>query len=209
MTKKRVRNDAALVVKAVNRAALANVPFVGPTITAVVGVYDSEYQQRRIAVLAEELTAAMAQVEGKVDRQFLESDEWAALVMHVVRDSLQTADRKKVRYLAAVLAGSATADRIEPLEVEAILNALAQLTSTDMTLARAFVAQMGRVNVLDGDALPEVVPNARFHAARLESAGFIERTRNSLHGRTSPYVPTLALNQLMDMIGPLLSDAPA
>ncbi len=206
MSKKHVRNDVSLAVKAINRAALANVPVVGTTITALMGVYGAEYQQRRIDTLAEELAAAMKLLGSKVDQSFLETDEWAALVMRVVRDSMQTTDRAKVRYLAAVLAGTATPERIQPTEVEAILNALAQLTSTDMVLARAFVGQMGRVNVLEGDALPEVVPNARFHAARLESAGFIERTRNSLRGRTSPYVPTSLLNQLMDMIGPLLTD---
>src|SRR4029077_2545232 len=137
---------------------------------------------------------------------FFETDEGKALTMRVVRDSLQTTDRKKVRYLAAVLAGSATPATIDPLEVEAILNAMAQLTSTDMTLARAFVAQMGRVNVLEGDAVPEVVPNPHFHAARLESAGFIERSANGLRFRTAPYVPRAVLTQLMAMIGPLLSE---
>lgn len=204
--KKHVRYDVALAVKAINRAALANVPVVGPTITSLMGVYGAEYQQRRIDALTEELTAVMKLVAGKVDRQFLESDDWADLVMRVVRDSLQTADRKKVRYLAAVLGGSATTDRMDPLEVEAILHTMAQLTSTDMVLARAFVAQMGNVNVLEGDALPEVVPNARFHSARLESAGFIERSGNALRGRTAPYVPSAALNQLIDLIGPLLAE---
>lgn len=206
MGKKHISSDLSLAVRAINRAALANVPVVGTTITALMGVYGAEYQQRRIDTLTEELTAVMKLVEGQVDRKFLESDEWADLVMRVVRDSLQTADRNKVRYLAAVLGSSATTDRIDPLEVEAILNAMAQLTSTDMVLARAFVAQMGTVNVLEGDAVPEVVPNPRFHAARLESAGFIERSGNALRGRRAPYVPSAALNQLMDMIGPLLAE---
>jgi hypothetical protein len=206
--KKRAHNDVSLAVRAINRAALVNVPVVGPIITELMGVYGDEFKQRQLDALAEELNAVMKLVEGKVDRQFLEGDDFAALVMRVMRDSLQTTDRKKVRYLAAVLGGSATAERIETLEVEAILNAMAQLTSADMVLARAFVAQMGRVNVLEGEAVPEVVPNAHFHAARLESAGFIERSGNALRGRTAPYVPTSVLNQLMDMIGPLLADEP-
>jgi hypothetical protein len=185
---------------------LVNVPLIGPTINAMLGVYGTQYQQRRIDTLAEELDGVMKLLGTAVDQSFLETDEWSALVMRVFRDSMQTTDRAKVRYLAAVLAGSATAERIEPNEVEAILNALAQLTATDMVLARAFVAQMGRVNVLAGDALPEVVPNARFHAARLESAGFIERSTTGMRFQPAPYVPTPVLNQLMDMIGPLLSD---
>jgi hypothetical protein len=47
----------ALAVKAINRAALANVPVVGTTITSLMGVYGAEYQQRRIDALTEELTA--------------------------------------------------------------------------------------------------------------------------------------------------------
>lgn len=204
--KKRVHNDVSLAVKAVNRAALAVVPVVGPIVSAAMGAYDDEYKQRRIDALTEELSAVMKLAESKIDPSFFETDEGKALTMKVVRDSLQTADRKKVRYLAAVLIGSATPDTIEPLEVEAILNAMAQLTSTDMTLARAFVAQMGHVNVLEGDAVPDVVPNPHFHAARLEHAGFIERSANGLRFRTAPHVPSAVLTQLMDMIGPLLSE---
>lgn len=207
MSKKRVGNDLSLAVKAINRAALANVPFVGPTITELMGVYGSEYQQRRIDALTEELNAVMKRVEGNVDQTFLETDEWAALVMRVVRDSVQTTDRAKVRYLAAVLAGSATSQRIEPSEVEAILNALAQLTATDMVLARALIARMeGGINVLEGDTLPTVVQNPWFHAARLESAGFIERSATGMRFQPAPYVPTAVLMQLMRLIGPLLAE---
>jgi hypothetical protein len=204
VNKRRLRNDTSLAVKAINRAALVNVPVVGPIITELMGVYGEEYKQRQLDALAEELDAVMTLVEGKVDRQFLESDDFAALVMRVMRDSLQTTDRKKVRYLAAVLAGSATTERIDPLEVEAILNALAQLTSTDMVLARALIGRP--VNPLEGDSLPGVVPNPWFHAARLESVGLIERSTNGIRFRTAPYVPSAALTQLMKMIGPLLSE---
>ncbi len=207
MGTKRARNDMSLAIRAINRAALVNVPVVGPIITELMGVYGDEYKQRQLDALAEEMNTVMKLVEGKVDRTFLESDDFAALVMRVMRDSLQTTDRKKVRYLAAVLAGSATPDRIDPLEVEAILNAMAQLTSTDMVLARAFIDQMGKGhNYLEGDAIPNVVPNSWFHAARLESAGFIERSTNALPFRTAPYVPTTVLKQLMEMIGPLLAE---
>ena len=129
-------------------------------------------------------------------------------MVRVVRDSLQTSDRKKVRYLAAVLAGSATTDRIDHSEVEAILNALAQLTDTDMQLARAIVEQMRLgVEILDGDGLPDgVVPNAYFHASRLESAGFIERSGHGLRFQPGPWVATSVLQQLMAMIGPMLSN---
>ncbi len=51
---------------------------------------------------------------------------------------------------------------------------MAQLTSTGMVLARAFIDLMGKGhNYLEGDAIPNVVPNPWFHAARLESAGFM------------------------------------
>jgi hypothetical protein len=204
LNKRRLRNDISIAVKAINRAALVNVPVVGPIITELMGVYGDEYKRRQLDALAEELNTVMKLVEGNVDRQFLESDDFAALVMRVMRDSLQTTDRKKIRYLAAVLAGSATTERIDPLEVEALLNALSQLTSIDMVLARSLIGRA--VNPLEGDSLPNVVPNPWFHAARLESAGFIERSTNGIRFRTAPYVPSAALTQLMKMIGPLLSE---
>jgi hypothetical protein len=71
----------------------------------------------------------------------------------------------------------------------------------------SFIDQMGKGhNYLEGDAIPNVVPNPWFHAARLESAGFIERSTNALPVRTAPYVPTTVLKQLMEMIGPLLAE---
>lgn len=68
MGTKRARNDMSLAIRAINRAALVNVPVVGPLIRELMGVYGDEYKQRQLDALAEEMNAVMKLVEGKVDR---------------------------------------------------------------------------------------------------------------------------------------------
>jgi hypothetical protein len=208
MARQHIKNDALVTAEALSMAALSNVPIVGSTITTIMGVYGTKYMQRRVDTLAEELDATMKRVEDKVDRAFLETDEWAALVMRVVRDSMQTTDRKKVRYLAAILAGTAMADGLDRSEAETMLNALSQLTAADMVLARALMDRLGhRVNPLEADNLPNVVPNPYFHAARLEAAGFIGRSESTgMRFQPAPYMPTPILRHLMGVIDELVAD---
>lgn len=135
------------------RAAVALVPSLGSSIDAIITTRAQNLARQRIEAFLSELQAASSRLDAeKLDRAYLESEEWSDLVLRAFRAAADTRDREKSQLYAALLADAATTDRIPEIDYEAALSSIAELSVQEVALARAiFDKQVGE----PGDAFLE------------------------------------------------------
>jgi hypothetical protein len=161
------------------RAAIASIPVIGGPIDAFFGTWGSDVIQHRYDAVLEELRHEAGRLdENKVDRQFLESEEFFDLFAHVLQESARTRHREKIRLYARILAGRASIDWPEVADAEEILEILSGLSLRQVgIMVRLWNRAYGRA-ILDA-ATPEGLETA-FDYQRLESMGLLSQEGLSL-----------------------------
>jgi hypothetical protein len=155
--------------------AASLVPFAGAAVDAWLGTVGSALAEHRRDALIAELHNYLDRLdESKVDKEYLQSEAWADLLMQGIQSSVRTRDTEKIRLFAAILAGAATTDGPTDLDVEAVLGTLANLTSVEIGIAGQMYETVRREPhvFIDGCPLPNVA-DADFHMKRLEAAGLV------------------------------------
>ena len=193
------------------RAAAQLVPVFGPVLDSLFGAWGAELARARVMALVEELRAKVDSIEvAKIDEEYLQTEEFADVLMRAVREALQTRHREKLEVLAAVVAGSAVVDRAASLPAEEALTALGGLSVREIQLALMIHDQ----STIDQPlvSLPELhrggtfAPDndIRFQVQRLVGAGLVEQDRDLLvrEGQVEParFLPTPTLRSVVQMI---------
>lgn len=121
-------------VLALSSAALSSLPIAGPLLHHVISERIPTNRWRRIVELATKLEAGLGGLEARVDRDFVQSDEFADLVEEVLESASRRDSDGKREYYAAALANSLTVDRPDAEERERMLDVLDELRPAHLRL---------------------------------------------------------------------------
>lgn len=189
------------------RAALAAVPVLGGALDAYWSAWGDSIRADRIEAMVNALTETVDQIGvDKIDRPFLESEEFYDIAARVMRASTETRDREKIRMYASILLGVASSERPESgVEAEAALASLVALTPQEVHILRLIIDKTagGAWWPPHPSDVPEYLrADHDFHCKRIEAAGLIAQA-----GVWAPetaggarFVPTPTLDRLVELL---------
>jgi hypothetical protein len=198
------------------RALVAAIPFVGGSLEALFGGYASKLQERRVRQLFEELRTMMGKLdEAKLDTSFIESDEWADLVLKALRSATQTGNERKIRIYAAILAASTVSGGARDPEPESLLSALAELSPAQVEVLSMLHRESSRRGYLTFlvEGREKWGGDLEFHLSRIAATGFIvgQGTFGDVVGGSNyqgaHYATTPTFRRLLDLLRDVYGDA--
>jgi hypothetical protein len=132
----------------------------------------------RLEAFVEELREAVSGLSvDKLDRDYLQSDEFAAAALAAIEAARHTSHRGKMSMVAGILAGATTIDRPQALDIEAVLTAIRDLSPNSLHLGLE-LEHLFRENqspdTYGGAIYPPQWPDGVFLLKRLEAAGLVE-----------------------------------
>ncbi len=157
------------------RAVVTVIPFVGGGFDAILGTAGSNVALDRLRILVEELSHAVDRVAVERRDSNVITDQLLDAAIRAVRGATETANREKVRMIAAALVGATSVDRPSELDAESALASLISLTSADLAFARMIAGRSvdQRYAVIDFKGI-DPGPDAQFRLMRLQGAGLID-----------------------------------
>jgi hypothetical protein len=191
----------------VARAAMvgsAGVPIIGAA-GAVLAMADALLTTRAAKLAADRWNRLLAELgarvdqlgEEKLDRSFLESEDFLDLLWQALIAAAQTRSQEKLEAYATILAGSLSVERPHDLDPEALLDALSGLSPQEVLALSVFwkLGGEGATKVSSEFSLD------RFVLQRLSGAGFVYEQSGAILGYSGgDYLATSALQTLMLLV---------
>jgi hypothetical protein len=147
--------EAALEAYADNivvRAAVTTIPFVGGPLDLILSTKGQKIVQERVMLLLDALKHEAANLqEEKVDKQYLESEEWFDLILKALEASARTRHIEKLQLYAKVLVGAVVKGNRSKHSPEDYLTILTELTMRELEVAKALYEQQGRDEPHEGE----------------------------------------------------------
>ena len=157
--------------------------------------------------------------EGKIDRKYLESEEWFDLVIRVIEAAARTRSREKINLYARVLRGAVTIQDRREFSPEEYLAVLTELTLREIEVGQVIYRQQCEVRMQPNEnelqwawrmgwkQLPELcssVPkeDIPFILLRLQKSGLVREITGTYFNYTGGvYIITESFRKLMRYIG--------
>jgi hypothetical protein len=155
-------------------------------------------------------------IKDKIDKKFLESEEWFDLVIKSIEESTRTRNVNKIAHYAKILRGAATIQDRNQYHPEDYLNMIIELTPEELSIAKILydkiqLAGKGKKpelywaskSGLKKLADQKIIPRADYDYVllRLQRVGLIkEVTGTFLDYEGGEYILTDAFKKLMDYI---------
>src|SRR6266511_3100305 len=96
------------------RTAINQIPIVGSFIDKLIIDFGRDIQQRRLVELFQLLRQGMTLInESKIDKAFLESEEFVDLIIKTIENSMKTRSREKIWLNCRILTGSILTENTE------------------------------------------------------------------------------------------------
>lgn len=129
------------------RGIVASIPYIGSSIDAIISGYGEKIRQKRIDQTITILKDDMAKIEQKkIDKTFLDGEEFYDLALRVFRYSLRTRHSKKITLYCKILAGSVLLDnRNERHSAEDFLGFVSELSLIDIRVAAEIYKQQSHM----------------------------------------------------------------
>jgi hypothetical protein len=106
------------------------VPLLGGPIAAGIAAWEGRRVSKRIEALVGEIATLAKQIDqGKLDKTYVQTDEFQDAVIAALDVGRRTADADKRRIIAAILLGAAFTEKPQQLDVEALLDNSGELGS--------------------------------------------------------------------------------
>lgn len=123
------------------RAAVSNLPWIGSTLDMILSSKAQKFTEERIMKLLSDLELELAKVdEEKIDKDYLDSEEFYDLMMNAFRATVKTRSEAKIRTYALILKSSLTY-KAKTVPPENYLFAIEQLGDLDLFIANAIYNQ--------------------------------------------------------------------
>lgn len=218
LSKQIVKASEAYVQNTWLRAAVNLIPSIGGSLDVILSSRGDIYKKRFLE-LFENLKEEMCRVkENKIDRAYLESEEFSDLLVKVIEASMKTRSHDKIHLYAKFLRGAMLIQDRSKVSLEDYLAAIVELTPAELEVARAiYKQQFDKPNPDESDLqwawrkgwkdLPNQVTNVSkddlpFILLHIEKSGFIKELTGSYAGYEGDvYVITAPFRKLMDFIG--------
>jgi len=190
------------------RAAAQLIPYAGPSIDAILGTFGGNLGQRRLQALFEELRVMMSQLEEeKVDKAFIEGEEWIDLLIQAIAASIRTRSRDKIRWYAAILAGAARVDRPPDLDLEGALAVLASLSPAEVQFARYLFDHSNAGQQLVKKTAISREADQEFRLRRLEATGLISEVIATYAGVSGgEFMVTPTFTRIMKLVSSVVKE---
>jgi hypothetical protein len=122
------------------RATISAIPWIGSSIDAFLSTKGQKIVQNRITSLLDALKDEMRDIqEGKVDKPYLESDEFFDLTLKALEAATRTKEIAKIGMYARILKGAVVGRREAEFSGEDAIRVILDLTPRQMEVARAFI----------------------------------------------------------------------
>jgi hypothetical protein len=119
------------------RAAINLIPYVGGSLDVIFTSKGQKITGQRIQEFIKKLAEELNKVsESKVDKKYLDSEEWFDVVIKAMDSARKTRDTEKISWYAKILRGAVVLrDRID-FDPEAYLQVLTELSSNELRVAK-------------------------------------------------------------------------
>lgn len=163
--------------KVVGAAGVAAIPFVGGSIGAAMVELQMQRLSGRVQVLMDEVARLAGGMDAaRIDLDYVHSDRFQDELAAAIDAAHRSSNRKKLRAIAALVMGSATRERPDGLDVEALLVAIRDLSPSAISLGLQILRHRRELTfgIVTGMVVPPEVPDRTFLLKRLEASGLIE-----------------------------------
>lgn len=117
------------IVKGLINGGLSFIPFLGEAISTSLDVRASQLAERNSRIFAEEVKRLLEKLDtDKLDKQFLESDEFVLLVTRILIASARTYEQEKITLYARILLNSVTVEKSDTDYKEGFINIVDDLS---------------------------------------------------------------------------------
>jgi hypothetical protein len=198
-------SDAEDFASGAAQIAVSAVPLLGGPIAAGIAAWEGRRVSKRIEALVSEIATLAARVDQrKLDKPYVETNEFQDAVIAAMDAGRSTADANKRRVVAAILLGAAFTERPPQLDVEALLGTIGNLSPQDLALARILYDESGGDEpraIVTGVVGPVDFPDREFHLKRLEAGGLIKEKTGAAYGyEGGEYFMTMTFHRLMALL---------
>ncbi|HUZ01463.1 MAG TPA: hypothetical protein VMU89_14025, partial [Thermomicrobiaceae bacterium] len=129
--------DAQLAGKAALAVTAAAIPVVGGSISAAIGVWETEALTRRFERFVERVEAKVAELgAGKLDADYVGTEAFEDAVLVALDGARRTSNAEKLEWIVGLLVGSALVDPPAQLDIESVLQAIGDLSPIELRAGR-------------------------------------------------------------------------
>ena len=126
------------------RAVISNIPFIGSTIDNIFTSKASKYFNERIEFFIQCATEEFDSIdENKLDREFLETEEFYDLITSLIENSVKTRHHERVRLYSKLLKSKATKRIPEKYVTDDFTHIISELTPKDILI----ISQIQLINL--------------------------------------------------------------
>lgn len=198
-------SDAEDVATGAAQVAISVVPVVGGPIAAGIAAWEGHRISKRVEALVTEIATLAGRIDkDKLDKTYVQSDDFQDVVIAALESGRRTADAQKRRFIAAILLGAAFAEKPQQLDVEALLDTIGNLSPQDLALARLLYDESGGdepKSIVTSVVGPVDFPDRDFHLKRLEAGGLINEKTGATYGyQGGEYLMTMTFHRLMALL---------
>lgn len=119
------------------RALINAVPFVGGSLDVIFVSKGQKLVEQRIYEFIKNLTEELNKVsEDKVDKKYLDSEEWFDVVIKAMNSAMKTRDIEKISWYAKILRGAVVVRDRNAFDPEAYLQVLTELSPNELRVAK-------------------------------------------------------------------------
>ena len=119
------------------RALINAIPYVGGSLDVIFGSKWQKIAEKRIREFIQKLTEELNKVsESKVDKKYLDSEEWFDVVIKAMESATKTRDTEKISWYAKILRGAAVLRDRTDFDPEAYLQVLTELSPNELRVAK-------------------------------------------------------------------------
>lgn len=178
------------------REAISFIPFIGSPLDIFLTTKAQKTVNVRIIHLFNELKGEMSTLEeGKVDKDYINSEEFIDLFIKTIEATAKTIDKGKIKLYAKLLKGAIKFQDRKKYSPEEYLQVLSELSIRELEVAKAIYKQQGQERKKDEDELKWILRRGweklekecpsipkedfRFIFLRLRKSGLIQELQHS------------------------------
>ena len=166
------------------------IPNLGSALDAALSTKWSQYQAQRVDDLLNKLSAELSSLNAeKVDKSFLESEEFYDLVYGIAHNAIKTRN-PEIRTGFARVIKSALNKEETITNLEDIVRQISEMTQNDLLMLRTVKGLFDSGQPVTGSAVSMALNppkyseiEAEIHLYRFENLGLLDHPRNMLSGR--------------------------
>jgi len=113
------------------RTVVNIIPYVGGSLDLLLTDKWNKFYQRRIENMLEQISNDMGQIEGKIDEEYLNTEEFFDIILKILKEASQTRLDEKRKLYSKVLRDSIS-KRKTKISLESIIDIISTLNETDL-----------------------------------------------------------------------------